>query len=68
MNKKDKALDRLYNSVHSFCSIYCSKCKKVEECLYGDEFDAANKFYNKGWYATENNIYCPECNNKRKKK
>ena len=68
MIKKDKILDKLYNSIHSFYSIYCFKCQKEEQCFYGDEFTAADNFYNKGWYATENNIYCPECNNKRKKK
>ena len=68
MQKKlDKLKDNIYNQIETFHHIHCSKCAKETYIAYGDEWDAVNDFIIEGWYATDNNCYCPECNKKRNK-
>ncbi len=55
------------NNIQTFHHIYCNKCKKEKYINGGDEYDAVDHFITKGWYATENNCYCPECQIKRKR-
>lgn len=60
--------DRLYNAVETISSIQCTKCKKVDQFYQEDDWQVVSSAMNKGWYATENYVYCPDCQFKRKKK
>jgi len=68
MTKKDKLEYDLYNSIQTISAIHCSKCKKQKDYPNSDGWDAVEAAINDGWYATENNTYCPDCNKKRLKK
>lgn len=68
MNRKDKTIINLSESIETINTITCIKCDKESSIRFCDSLEAAEIFYEEGWYATENNIYCSECNNKRKKK
>lgn len=65
--KLEKLQDNIYNNVQTFHEITCTKCRKLVQEFGGDEWQIVEYFINKGWHATENNCYCPECNEKRKK-
>jgi len=64
--KEDKIKANIAMAVETFSSIMCSKCPK-SETIAGDEYDAGEQFFKKGWHATEQNVYCPSCNKKRKR-
>ena len=53
------------NQLEEFCleevSIECTKCKKVDGEYNSDLYFAAPNFFSKGWRATSQNCYCPEC-------
>lgn len=63
----EKKLELCFNNIETFHHIRCTKCKKEDYIMGGDEWDAAELFIKEGWYPTENNCYCPDCQNKRKK-
>ena len=64
MSKKSKyTSDQLYESCETTTGICCTKCRKHDMAI-GDEFMGCDKFFSKGWRATPNNTYCPECSKK----
>ncbi len=58
---------RLYDSIETNHTIKCSKCPKEDFVHCEDIWTAIGYFQKEGWYATVNNVYCSECNLKRKK-
>lgn len=68
MEKKlEKLFDKLIDFIETESSIRCTKCRKIDNIMFCDQYDAVEPLIKDGWYATENNCYCPECNKKRKK-
>ena len=61
---KEKVVFHLYDNIETVNTIICSKCGTQEVEFNIDVFEAADSFYEKGWYATSNNIYCPRCRKK----
>jgi hypothetical protein len=69
-NKKSKAermrysdnLNNLMEASYEIVSIQCTRCDK----MISTDFFCAETFYNKGWRATENHVYCPACAKKFK--
>ena len=49
-------LDYLMDASMEIVSIECTKCHKIVSVIYFN----AEDFYNKGWRATANNVYCPK--------
>jgi predicted nucleic-acid-binding Zn-ribbon protein len=67
-NSKEEKLEmNLYNGIKTFSTITCSKCGKHEDYFGCDGYEAVEPALRNGWYATENNVYCPKCNSKRRK-
>jgi len=66
--KDSNSKARLYDAVETVSTITCSKCNKSESFFNCDGWDAAEAASGDGWYATENNVYCKSCNEKRLKK
>ena len=62
MNKNQ---ERLLNSICIICEIECSKCGVNSKVFLWDDYMFAEYLEKEGWYSTVNNVYCPECNNKR---
>ena len=51
----------LYESIISEQSIICDVCSE-ENSLYNiDDIDACEVFFEEGWRATPNRVYCPVC-------
>lgn len=67
-SKEEKQVDMLYEQVTCEVSIQCSKCSTSDAIRGFDEEDAAKIFWENGWRATSNNVYCPTCVLNRKKK
>lgn len=65
MTKKDKIECNILEAIVS--TIVCTKCEK-EESGFLDTFEMVDCLISEGWYATEKNVWCPECNKKRLKK
>lgn len=65
MNKNQ---ERLLNSIHTMCEIVCSKCGINSKAFGWEDWMFAEDLEKAGWYSTANNVYCPECNKKRKKR
>jgi hypothetical protein len=64
--KDEKLIENLYNFTYTRSQISCTLCSCTGICAGND--DAAVEVFKKdGWYATDNNAYCPSCNEKRKK-
>ena len=61
--------DDLYNFIEeiSTCTITCSSCGKDEQTYNSDAYYDQDKFFEKGWRATVDNVYCPECAPKKLK-
>jgi len=51
---------QLYDSVHTFSTITCSRCGKSEDRL-GNDDECLDGFFDYGWRATANHTYCPKC-------
>lgn len=67
MPKKNKYVaEQLYDSVQTTTDITCTKCRK-SDITCGDEWIACDTFFSKGWRATPNNTYCPDCAKKHLK-
>lgn len=64
---EEKLENNLYNNIETFHHIKCTKCKKEVYEVGGDDWQVVETFFKQGWYATENNCYCPECQIKRKR-
>jgi len=62
MSRKDENLNNLLEASYELVSIECTRCHKIEST----NFFCAEEFYNRGWRATEKNIYCPKCSKKFK--
>ncbi len=60
MAKKEYTAEQL----HDFCleetTVECGKCKTISGHM-GDADYASERFFEEGWKATPNNIYCPKC-------
>ena len=57
----------IHDNIQTVNTICCSKCKKIQEKHNVDSYDCVDVFISEGWYATERNVYCKTCNEKRKK-
>ena len=66
--KLEKQKDLLFGYVEIEAYITCTKCGHNDTVFGLDEWGATLKFIQDGWYATENNVYCILCNDKRLKK
>lgn len=53
--------------IHTICEITCSKCGKESKVFEYDDYMFAESLDEAGWKATDMNVYCPECNKKKKK-
>ena len=61
-----KNQDKLADMIHTTCEITCSKCGKGSKVY--DDYMFAESLDEAGWKATGMNVYCPECNKKKKKR
>lgn len=64
--KEQKLEENVLNCIHTTSRIECTRCDATGICGANDD-EAVDVFIRDGWYATENNVYCPTCNEKRKK-
>ena len=62
-----KLESRIFDNIEIECKIFCTKCTKISTLHGIDNFEAIEIFIEDGWYATEKNTYCSECNKKRNK-
>lgn len=61
MAKKNKySPEQLWDVCETITNICCTKCSETTT-TWGDESNASDEFFDKGWRATPNNTYCPEC-------
>jgi len=61
MAKKKKYLpEQLIEYCDTTTEIFCSRCRETG-ITQGDESIASDDFYDRGWRATENHSYCPDC-------
>ena len=63
-----KNQDKLIYMIHTTCEIICSKCGKKSKVFEYDDYMFAESLGEAGWKATGMNVYCPECNKKKKKR
>lgn len=61
----DKSLLKIYETIETMSTLTCSKCN-AETSFQMDADDAAELFHQKGWRATDKNVYCPQCAEKFK--
>lgn len=63
-------MGHLWDWTETIIKIVCTKCGRVhEERLDDTDEDAFYELRERdGWYATDKNCYCPECNKKRVEK
>lgn len=60
MSKQYNA-EQLEDWIETTHSITCSKCRDGVDNHMGDEYQAAEGFFNDGWRSTGANVYCPNC-------
>lgn len=65
MAKKEYEPEDLIDFIELEASIECSKCKKGDMVMYSDTGE--DYFFEAGWRATKDNVYCPECAKKKLK-
>jgi hypothetical protein len=59
--KKNKYLpEQLIEHCNTVTDIICTKCRDTD-MTYASEYVACDDFFDKGWRATENHTYCPNC-------
>ena len=64
---ESKQIELLGNYTIQSVEITCTKCGKTIYEMDADDYQAAREFIRKGWRATPNNCYCPECAEKHTK-
>ena len=62
MAKTKYTPDQLEDNLLVEVSIECTKCRKGD--MTCGEMYAADWFFEKGWRATPNHVYCPNCASK----
>jgi len=67
MTKEEKVQANMYEAMEVCCTINCSKCDTHKDYHGVDDYDAAEIAIGEGWYATDRNVYCKNCNEKRLK-
>jgi len=64
---KETQQDKIIPFLNSEVYVECTKCNSAAGFFQLDDYDAADELVKLGWYATENNIFCPKCQKNRKK-
>lgn len=59
--------DLISEYVWVVAEVQCSSCGKASFDEGGDYNLSAGEFYGQGWRATQQNIYCPKCAQKKLK-
>ena len=57
-------VDLIGNYTIESVEITCTKCGKTAYEMEADNYQATKEFIRKGWKATKNHCYCPECADK----
>jgi hypothetical protein len=65
MGKKEYEAMDLYDFIETESSITCSSCRKTDSVMYADSGEEF--FFEEGWRATRENVYCPKCAKKKLK-
>lgn len=64
---KDQQVSILVEFTETETNIRCSKCHYIGAEYQSDDYDAAERFYKKGWRVGRQNCYCPKCAKKHLK-
>jgi hypothetical protein len=63
-----KLESNMLDALEVFTTITCTKCRKHKDYHWMDSYEALEPAIEDGWYATADNVYCPDCNKKRTRK
>lgn len=66
MRRREHEVNRIEENSYTITHVNCTNCRQQHR-VTGDSLESARLFRDKGWRATEKNIYCPACANKKLK-
>jgi len=52
---------QLMDAIDLVAYIICSKCRKEDDSVCEDLYEAMAGYYKEGWRVTESHNYCPSC-------
>jgi DNA-directed RNA polymerase subunit RPC12/RpoP len=65
---KETLADKILPFLDTHVDATCTKCKNSTTLHQTDEYWACDELLKRGWYATQDNLYCPKCQKARLKK
>jgi len=61
MSEEKYKAEQLWGELVSEHTISCTKCRKTDNIMQCDEYDACESFFEDGWRKTNAHCYCPKC-------